>query len=191
MKDDLIEMNIIALSRSKTSDQNFVLVLEDFEGKKRLPILIGAAEAQYICITLEKLSIKRPLTHDLMIKIIHTLNATLDYVVIDQINEEIFHSKLVVKDNNQNSFTLDCRPSDAIALAVKTQIQIFVNPSIFDKNAYSKDIYSQQSQKSAFKEYSVKELEELLKNVLAKEDYESAIRIRETIKNRNQNLDNK
>ena len=178
------EVNIIALTRSKSGDQNFILVLEDTVSKKNLPIVIGASEAQYIGIVLESIAVKRPLTHDLIFDILLALQANPDHVIIEEFKEGIFYAGIVLKNQEGKVIKIDSRPSDAIAIALRCQVPIYVMKDLFEQTGYSSSIYSEQSDRSSFKEYTLEDLEKLLAKVIAKEDYESAIRIRETIKAR-------
>ena len=178
------EVNIIALTKSKTDNQNFILVIEDTESKKNIPILIGSNEAQYIGIVLENIAVKRPLTHDLMYEMLMMLKATPDHVLIEDFKDGIFYASITIKNQEGNEVNIDARPSDAIALALKSQVPVYVRKDLFDQAGYSSSIYSEQSDRSSFKEYTLEDLEKLLAKVIAKEDYESAIRIRETIKAR-------
>lgn len=182
------EVNIIALTKSKTENNNFILVIEDTESKKNLPIVIGSNEAQYIGIVLENIAVKRPLTHDLIHEIFSALGARPDHVLIEAFKEGIFYASIIIKNQEGKEVNIDSRPSDAIAVALKSQVPVYVRKDLFDQAGYSSSIYSEQSDRSSFKEYTLEDLEKLLAKVLAKEDYESAIRIRETIKARKNDL---
>lgn len=185
---DKIEMSVIALSKSKTSETNFVLVLEDDLSKRRLPILIGSNEAQYIGIVLEKLQTKRPLTHDLLLSAIESLGGKVLYVYIYEMNQDIFVSEVVIQQkDDQVLLHLDARTSDAIALAAKKGVPIFTNDHVLNQASTLNEIYMTESTKTSFNGYTISELEELLKKVIEKEDYESAIRIRESIQRKKSN----
>jgi uncharacterized protein len=179
---DKIEMTVIALSKSKTSENNFVIVLEDELSKRRLPILIGSNEAQYIGIVMEKLQTKRPMTHDLLLAAIESLGAKVLYVYIYEMNQDIFVSEVVIQQkDDQVMLHLDARTSDAIALATKTGVPIYTNDQVLNQASIINEIYVTESTKTSFNGYTIPELEVLLKKVIEKEDYESAIRIRESI----------
>jgi uncharacterized protein len=187
--DNKIEMSIIALSQSKTSENNFVIVLEDEHSKKRLPILIGNNEAQYIGIVMEKLNTKRPMTHDLLFTTIEALGGKVMYVYIHEVIQEIFVSEVVIQQKGlQDLVHIDARASDAIALASKTGAPIYTNENVLQLASFLNEIYVTQSSKASFNDYTISELEELLVKVIQKEDYESAIRIRETIQRKKSNL---
>ena len=186
---DKIEMTVIALSKSKTSENNFVIVLEDEQSKKRLPILIGSNEAQYIGIVMERLNTKRPMTHDLLFATIEALGGKVMYVYIHDMIQEIFVSEVVIQQKGLNDLVnIDARASDAIALAAKTCAPIYTNENVLQLASFLNEIYVTESSKTSFNDYTIPELEELLVKVIQKEDYESAIRIRETIQRKKSNL---
>jgi len=176
-----IEVNIIAMSPSVDHEKRFVIVLEDDSRKRRIPILIGEAEAMSIGIALERLKVKRPLTHDLIVQIINQLNAHLQFVQIKEVKNNTFHSEIILINQNKERVSIDCRTSDALALAVREEVPIFIFTDIIEQQSLSEDIYSGESGRKLFSTYSLEQLEQLLEKVLAKEDYHSAIRIRESI----------
>lgn len=183
-----IEMSVIALSKSKTSENNFVIVLEDEMSKRRLPILIGSNEAQYIGIVMERLNTKRPMTHDLLHATIEALGGKVMYVYIHEMMQEIFVSEVVImQKDHKDLLHIDARASDAIALATKTGAPIYSNDHVLLQASFLNEIYVTESSKTSFNDYTIPELEELLVKVIQKEDYESAIRIRETIQRKKSN----
>jgi bifunctional DNase/RNase len=156
--------------------------------KRRLPILIGSNEAQYIGIVMERLNTKRPMTHDLLFATIEALGGKVVYVYIHDMKQEIFISEVVVQHpNNQSLVHIDARASDAIALATKTGVPIYTNDYILNQSSFLNEIYVTESNKTSFNDYTVSELEALLVKVIEKEDYESAIRIRECIQRKKSN----
>lgn len=128
-----------------------VVILKDLEGKRHLPILIGPFEATAIALALEGTQVPRPLSHDLMKSIIESLEARVERIVIDDIKENTFYAKVVLQSNG-DSLEIDARPSDSIALALRTNAPIFVSEQIIlaetveDKSAEEQDL-------KAFKKY--------------------------------------
>jgi uncharacterized protein len=106
-----------------------VVILKDVEGKRFLPILIGPFEATAIALALEGTHIPRPLSHDLMKSIIEALNAKVLRIVIHDIHENTFYAKIVLESSGKN-LEIDARPSDSIALALRTNAPIFVSERI-------------------------------------------------------------
>lgn len=177
-----IELNIIALADSESQKGNYVVILEDVQGFRRLPIIIGTHEAQAIAVTLEKMQPVRPLTHDLFAETLKGLGTKLSEILIHRFEEDIFYTQLILKDSRAQEITMDARPSDALALAVRFHCPIYISESIFLQVGLPID----QSKSFAFKrgsllEYSITELESMLANLLAKEDYESAGKVRDAL----------
>ncbi len=129
----MVEMKLNKIIvNEKRYDQ--VVVLKEKGGKRFLPIIIGASETQAIKIKLTGFSPPRPITHDLLKSTIEELGADLEKVVIDKLEQNIFHAKLVLKiKNNGKTKYIDARPSDSIALAVRMKAPIFVEESVLEK----------------------------------------------------------
>ena len=168
-----VELNIIALANSESSKGNFSLILEEQKGFRRLPITIGPFEAQAIAIYLEKMQPNRPLTHDLF-------KSTLE---ASEVEDGIFHAKLIGKKQDGSPIEVDARSSDAIAMAVRFSCPIFTTEDIMQSAGVVLESPSKAftNKRGSLSDYSMEELEQLLKQVLAKEDYESATKIRDAI----------
>lgn len=129
---DYIQVDIIGLSTSPSSGGAYALVLGEVGGNRRLPIIIGASEAQAIALELEKIQPPRPMTHDLIRNLFDALGAEVTDIVIDDLREGTFYAKVrYVYDDEEAQ--LDARPSDAVALAVRTDAPIFVAASVLDE----------------------------------------------------------
>ncbi|MDZ4247020.1 MAG: bifunctional nuclease family protein, partial [Dehalococcoidia bacterium] len=98
------------------------------------PIWIGPAEADAIAIKLQDIAVPRPLTHDLLRSIIYSLNATIAHIVVSDLTNDTFFAKIILKTDGKD-LEVDSRPSDAIALALRTKVPIFVENSVLDKAA--------------------------------------------------------
>jgi hypothetical protein len=172
------------------------LILREVEGNRRLPIIIGQAEAQSIALEMEGIKPPRPLTHDLMKNIIAAFGAELTDVVIDDLRDGTFYAKLNI-DNQM----IDSRPSDAIALAVRYGAQIFVSSGVMDEAAFVPEDEEEEQKKEESKGKSttpapkqqkpreestkvtrLEELHQLLKQAIEKEDYEKAASLRDEIR---------
>jgi len=112
----------------KRHDQ--LIVLKEKNGERILPIVIGLAEASAIKLKISGFNPPRPLTHDLMHTTIEHLEATIDRIIIDKLEENTFHAKLVLKTSSGQEKVIDARPSDSIALAVRAHAPIFVDDSV-------------------------------------------------------------
>lgn len=190
-----IELEIVALSHSITQTHSYAVVLGEVNGVRRIPIIIGAFEAQAIAVALERMHPSRPLTHDLMKNFMIAFNVDLHEVVINDLQEGIFYSKLICSSEN-DTVEIDSRTSDAVALAVRFGCPIYT----FEHILASAGITMEEEEKAGggSKEVTVKdddehqdlkamtidELEKLLNEVLEAEDYIRAIAIRDEIKTR-------
>jgi hypothetical protein len=129
---NLIQVDILGLSTSSSSGGAYALVLGETEGNRRLPIIIGAFEAQAIALELEKIQPPRPMTHDLLRTLFDVVGADVLYVVINELRDGTFFAKVhfTLEDEEQE---LDSRPSDAVALAVRMDAAIYVAPEVLDE----------------------------------------------------------
>lgn len=127
-----MELNKIVIDE-KRHDQ--LIVLKEKEGERILPIVIGLAEASAIKLKISGFNPPRPLTHDLLHTAIENLEARIDKIIIDKLEENTFHAKLVLKSASGESKVIDARPSDSIALAVRAHAPIFVEDEVLKKSA--------------------------------------------------------
>lgn len=188
-----IELEIVALSHSITQTHSYAVVLGEINGLRRLPIVIGGFEAQAIAVALERMNPSRPLTHDLLKNFMMAFNVDLHEVVINDLQEGIFYSKLVCSSAN-DTVEIDSRTSDALALAVRFGCPIFTYDNILDqagilmeddgKTKTATPVTSETGGSDNLKSLSLEELEGLLTEVLDQEDYIRAIAIRDEIKSR-------
>lgn len=190
-----IELEIVALSHSITQTHSYAVVLGEVNGLRRLPIVIGGFEAQAIAVALERMSPSRPLTHDLMKNFMMAFNVELHEVIINDLQEGIFYSKLVCSSQN-DTVEIDSRTSDALALAVRFGCSIFTYDNILDsagilmenddkkKKSPSASLTTETGGRDELQKMSTEELNTLLNEVLEQEDYIRAIAIRDEIKSR-------
>ncbi|MEP7141998.1 MAG: bifunctional nuclease domain-containing protein [Ferruginibacter sp.] len=189
-----IELEIVALSHSITQTHSYAVVLGEVNGLRRLPIVIGGFEAQAIAVALERMSPSRPLTHDLMKNFMMAFNVELHEVVINDLQEGIFYSKLVCSSEN-DTVEIDSRTSDALALAVRFGCPIFTYDNILDsagilmegdakKKKSTSPVTTETGGRDDLKGMTLEELNNLLTEVLEQEDYIRAIAIRDEIKSR-------
>lgn len=192
-----IELEIVALSHSITQTHSYAVVLGEVNGLRRLPIVIGGFEAQAIAVALEKMHPSRPLTHDLMKNFMTAFSVELHEVVICDLQEGIFYSKLVCS-TEQETVEIDSRTSDALALAVRFGCPIFTYENILENAGIMMEETDKEKRKveavgatpesaassEDLKSMSLEELQNLLNEVLESEDYMRAIAIRDEINNR-------
>ncbi len=191
------ELEIVALSHSITQTHSYAVVLGEVNGLRRLPIVIGGFEAQAIAVALERMNPSRPLTHDLMKNFMLAFNIELHEVIITDLQEGIFYSKLVCSTTN-DTIEIDSRTSDALALAVRFGCPIYTYDNILEragilmeednnKKKSSPSVTSETNPEDDLKKLSLPELQTLLNEILEQEDYIKAISIRDEIKNRKKN----
>ncbi len=192
-----IELDIVALSHSVTQSHNYAVVLGEQDGTRRLPIVIGSFEAQAIAVAMEQMTPNRPLTHDLFKNTLETFNIELKEVVINNLLDGIFYARLIcLKDGEL--FEIDSRTSDALAMAVRFQCPIYTYEFILDAAGIVLEESEEeagersrptekavvQSKSPSLSSYSIDDLNKLLDEVLAEEDYERAAKIRDELNRR-------
>ncbi len=129
---DPIRVDIIGLSTSPSSGGAYALVLGEASGSRRLPIIIGAFEAQAIALELEKIQPPRPMTHDLLRDLFEAVSTEVTDVVIDELREGTFFAKIrYTRDGTEGQ--LDARPSDAVALAVRVDAPVYVDAAVLEE----------------------------------------------------------
>lgn len=191
-----IELEIVALSHSITQTHSYAVVLGEVNGLRRLPIVIGGFEAQAIAVALERMNPSRPLTHDLMKNFMLAFNVELHEIIINDLQEGIFYSKLICSSANE-TVEIDSRTSDALALAVRFGCAIYTYDNILEqagilmeednkKKKTTTAVTTEASGNDDLKTFSLEELNALLTEVLEQEDYIRAIAIRDEIKSREQ-----
>jgi hypothetical protein len=188
------KVQVVILGISATPGGNaFALILKELEGNRRLPIIIGAFEAQSIAFELEGVNPPRPLTHDLIKIILETFGYQLSEIFIDSLEEGTFHAKLIFEIEG---IQIDCRPSDAIAIAIRMNAPIFVNAEILEEAGVAPlqndpemqipNFPQQPSQRpdttssSGNKRLDV--LQTQLEKAIKEENYETAAKLRDEIK---------
>ena len=178
-----LELNIIALANSESSKGNYSLILEESKGFRRLPIVIGAFEAQAIAISLERMQPNRPLTHDLFKNTLELSGVVLTEIIISELKGGVFYAKLMGKKADGTPLEVDARSSDAIAMAVRFGCPIYTTENIMQQAGVVLESPSKAftNKRGKLEDYSLDELEQLLRQVIAKEDYESASKIRNSI----------
>ena len=178
-----IQVDILGLSTSPSSGGAYALILKEVNGARRLPIIIGAFEAQSIALEMEGIKPPRPLTHDLLKNVLDSLGGILNDVFISELRDGTFFAKLSLETQE-----IDSRPSDAIALAVRFGVPIFVSDKVMDEAAFvpeneeSDKIPTVGTTPEADKDKpkpKLTKLEQLQQQLL--EDYEKAAKLRDEI----------
>jgi bifunctional DNase/RNase len=205
----LVKLTIKGISYSQTQNGAYALILNEVDGERKLPIVIGAFEAQSIAIALEKeIKPPRPLTHDLFKNFADRFDIVVKQVIIHKLVDGVFYSSIICERDKIEEI-IDARTSDAIALALRFNAPIFTYKNILDKagiflkanpldsNKDSQDMDDVLSNPETFRQgeesnqsgetysrHSLQELNELLDQAVAHEDYEKAAKIRDEISKR-------
>ena len=193
-----IKLSIVAITHSVSSANNYAIILNEDFGSRRLPIIIGNFEAQAIAVAVENLNPNRPLTHDLFKNTLIEFNIKIEEVIINDLVEGIFFAQMICNQDGNVSI-IDSRTSDAIAMAVRFNAPIYTYESILDQAGVSVEneavkeedevpVERVRSSQNPLGHLSVSELEKMLDDVLKKEDYEKAAKIRDEIQRRGENL---
>jgi len=131
-KDELIKMNLEGI-RIEAITMAPVILLKEEEGERYLTIWIGLSEAYSIASQMAETKYIRPLTHDLIVTILNDLGAGIEYIVIKDIENDVFYADFYLRGNRNKLTAIDCRPSDAIAIAVRLGCEIYVEPHVLDE----------------------------------------------------------
>lgn len=187
---EFVQVDIIGLSTSPSSGGAYALVLGEIDGNRRLPIIIGAFEAQAIALELEKIQPPRPMTHDLLRDLFDAIGAEVLDVVIDELRDGTFFAKIRFIHDGEEA-QLDSRPSDAVALAVRVDAPIYVSPPVLEEAGIASEEESTVAEEPSVAPVAdepaapaseLDRLEQQLDNAIRSEDYERAARLRDDIK---------
>jgi len=193
-----IEMEVVDIALSGSSSGAYAMVLGEKAGGRKLPIVIGGAEAQAIAIEMEKMKASRPLTHDLFKAAFDAYNLEVSEVLIYNMVEGIFYAKLVCTDGVREE-EIDARPSDAVALAYRFNCPIFVYDSVLDAAGIRAEDLEDEGDEAAFEpeeipseapgeaQMSLAELQRELDAAIEREEYERAARLRNELQKRQGN----
>ena len=196
---DNIQVEIFGLSLSSSlSGGGYAIILKEVDGDRRLPIIIGQFEAQAIALQLEGIIPPRPLTHDLLKNVIELLGYNVDYIVINELRDSTFYAK--IKLDSDEIDDIDARPSDAIALALKSSSPIYVASYILEEIGFIPEKEEEGEKKTQSEQQQIEEKEPVgedskqkrekklsrlkkdLDDAVSKEDYEKAANLRDEIK---------
>ena len=180
-----VKLIVLGITYSQVQNGAYALVLAEENGPRRIPIIIGTAEAQAIAIRLENLIPPRPMTHDLFVSFAHGFGIRLTEVYIYRFEDGVFSSELLF-DDGERQMRVDSRTSDAIAIALRTNADIYTSETIAEQAGFILEDEGleekHQEQDEVLENKSVKELEELLTKAVEEEAYEQAAYIQQLIR---------
>jgi len=187
---DKVQVEILGLSSSPSVGGAYALLLREIYGQRRLPIIIRQFEAQAIALELEGIKPPRPLTHDLLKTFVDNLSGTVTEITITELRDNTFYSIINI-DISTIQNEIDARPSDAIALAVRTSAPIYVAESVMqqasfipsegDKSGETNSLEDNNKATTVDNETQGASLQDQLREAIEKEDYERAAKLRDEI----------
>lgn len=189
---NLIQLRVMGLSYNQLQNGAYALLLAQVEGPYRIPVVIGAAEAQSIAIALEGIITPRPLTHDLFNTFAKAFGVKLKRVFIYRFEDGIFSAELTFTDGDR-TISLDARTSDAIALAIRTQAPIFTTPGILEETGFiiadpeenaGQDSNATEAPEHTSPEESIADMEARLQQLIDNDEYEEAAKLSKIIQKR-------
>lgn len=185
-KEDLIELKVLGITRSEVQAGAYALLLENADSTpdeaRRIPIVVGAAEAQSIAVHLEQVMPSRPLTHDLFVSLFHVYGIQLQYVTIYSFKDGVFAAMLHLTDG-KTQVEIDSRTSDAIAIALRTSAPIYTTPEVMQLTSYEwrRDGEYKPQKPVRLEDLPVEKLERRMQQYVDKEEYEKAARVQKII----------
>ncbi len=148
----MIEMKVMGIAID-TASGSPIIVLNDMENRKALPIWIGSAEAGAIIRKIENIKVIRPMTHDLIVDIIEKTGYRVDRVEINDVEKDTYYSTIYLVNEDNNEITVDSRPSDAIAVAIRVEAPIFVSAKVLADGSVSCDSEKDEAESQEFKNF--------------------------------------
>lgn len=205
-----VRLHILGLSYSQIQTGAYALILAEDNGPRRIPVVIGASEAQSIAIKMEGVIPPRPMTHDLFVSFAHGFGVTLREVFIYKFQDGIFYSELTFSDGDRQ-IVLDSRTSDAIAIAIRSKSPIYTTPKILEETGFVMEM-PEENEKGEndsddapesfagdetfnpdvpIERFSIEELERTLAHCIEHEDYEEASRVSEILRRKKEEKERK
>lgn len=194
---DRIKLRVLGISYSQIQSGAYALILAQIDGPHRIPVVIGAAEAQSIALRMESITPARPMTHDLFVSFAHAFGVKLCEVFIYKFEDGIFSSELTFTDGDRQ-VRIDSRTSDAIAIAMRTNAPIYTTREILDETGFIMDEQisdhesdddncdnndsSDYNNEPRLENYTIEELERTLNKLIDSEAYEEAAKVSEILK---------
>ena len=186
-------MNLVEVNRISyyPPSKGYAVLLQEKDSNRSLPIIVGSSEAQAIALYLEGVDMPRPMTHDLLINVLETLETEINQVNIARMNNGTFFAEIEVSNSQVGEIVIDSRPSDAIAVALRTSTPIYVSDEVMERasidnlsvgSEVAEPVSSDELTKEASEETVLENLNEALEKAISEEEYEIAARLRDRIK---------
>ena len=186
-------MNLVEVKRISyyPPSKGYAVLLEEKEGDRSLPIIVGSSEAQAIALYLEGVNMPRPMTHDLIVNILENMDGEISRILIARISNGTFFAEIEISTTNSGEIIIDSRPSDAIAIALRSKTPIYISDEIMDSaglDNFNKESKLAETVTSENLSYEISEeavlenLNEALEKAVSEEEYEVAARLRDRIR---------
>ncbi len=196
-----IELEVSDVQSSQAQGEAFALILKEKGGDRFVPVVIGISEARAVVFELNRIKPHRPGPHDLFAQLADYCRMFLQKIVIWKFEAGVYYAHIIMQNQEENSFEIDARTSDAVTLALKFSAPIFIEESIFDTvglvpSVFKNDLISEKEEdvgeveeydkfiKQKLEEMTIPELEDLLTGAIESEDYELASKIHEELNRR-------
>lgn len=191
-----VRLKVLGISYSQIQSGAYALILAQVNGPYRIPVVVGASEAQSIAIKMEGIIPPRPMTYDLFVSLAQAYGVVLREVLINNFEDGIFSSELTFTDGNGQQVVLDARTSDAIAIAMRTNSPIYTTPEILRETGFIMEMKDENGEpvtddaeesepargpEGKIENYAVEELQKMLQRHIDNEEYEEAARIQAII----------
>ena len=186
-------MNLVEVKRISyyPPSKGYAVLLQEKDSDRSLPIIVGSSEAQAIALYLEGVDMPRPMTHDLLINVLENLEGEINRVIIARISNGTFFAEIEVSNPQIGEMIIDARPSDAIAIALRTLSPIYVSDEVMGAagidnlasgSEVAEHVTSEELTEEASEETVLENLNEALEKAVSEEEYEVAARLRDRIK---------
>jgi bifunctional DNase/RNase len=181
-----IPVEIISITTSFSKRNGYSLTMRELGGTRKIQIIVGMAEAQSIAIALENIPTSRPLSHHFFASILNEFEIELQKVQIHDFSEGVYYANAFFKDNYDKTTVIDCRPSDAICMALRQKKQVLIHEDLFESYMESdSNTKCKTTKKEAdYQDLDIPTLQKALSNAIESEDYELAAEIKKIIDDR-------
>lgn len=183
MKNETIELEVMGITRNAYASNAYALLLKEKAGERIIPVVVGTAEAQSIAMRLESVIPPRPITHDLFASVLHAFRIMPERIEIYHFENGVFYSRLYLSTETETT-SLDCRTSDAVAIALRTGMPIYAQRSIVERTAYVATEGGEpirETEDMPLESLSLERLRERLQHYVECEEYERAAEIQKLI----------
>ena len=186
-------MNLVEVKRISyyPPSKGYAVLLQDKQGGRSLPIIVGSAEAQAIALYLEGVNMPRPMTHDLLVNVLENMEGEISRVLIARISNGTFYAEIEISSSHFGEMMIDSRPSDAIAIALRSLTPIYISDEVMevaaidgfnDESEAPNTLTSDELYNEISEETILDNLNEALEKAVSEEEYEMAARLRDRIK---------